>query len=101
MANRASVRGATPQGVQTSAEATAVQPIGSAPAIALDKTAVVSGSGSVGSRVTYRFDVTNTGMQTVSGVAVEDRGVVADFDIDGAILRGGAAREPGACGDGA
>ncbi|ROP73589.1 putative repeat protein (TIGR01451 family) [Frigoribacterium sp. PhB107] len=73
VANRASVRGATPQGVQTSAEATAVQPIGSAPAIALDKTAVVAGSGSVGSRVTYRFDVTNTGTQTVSGVTVEDR----------------------------
>ncbi|MBD8585883.1 DUF11 domain-containing protein [Frigoribacterium sp. CFBP 8766] len=73
VANRASVRGATPQGVQTSAEATAVQPIDSAPAIALDKTAVVAGSGSVGSRVTYRFDVTNTGSQTVSGVAVEDR----------------------------
>nr|WP_228507464.1 DUF11 domain-containing protein [Frigoribacterium sp. VKM Ac-2530] len=73
VANRAAVRGATPQGVQTSAEATAVQPIGSAPAIALDKTAVVAGSGSVGSRVTYRFDVTNTGTQTVSGVAVEDR----------------------------
>lgn len=38
---------------------------------------------------------------TLTGVAVEDRGVVADFDIDGAILRGGAAREPGACDDGA
>nr|WP_279589982.1 AraC family transcriptional regulator [Frigoribacterium faeni] len=73
VANRATVRGTTPQGVQTSAEATAVQPIASAPAIALDKTAVVAGSGSVGSRVTYRFDVTNTGSQTVSGVTVEDR----------------------------
>ncbi|MFS0867968.1 DUF2993 domain-containing protein [Microbacterium sp. 179-B 1A2 NHS] len=36
---------------------------------------------------------------TLVDVAIEDRGVVADFEIDSAILRDGAARQRGSCDD--
>lgn len=34
---------------------------------------------------------------TLTGVAIEDRGVVADFEIDSAILRDESAQRPGSC----
>jgi len=72
VANSATVRGTTPSGGSTTATASAVQEIPSAPAVTLTKSAVVGGQGTVGSRVTYRFDVVNTGTVTVSDVAVAD-----------------------------
>lgn len=36
---------------------------------------------------------------TLTGVAVEERGVVATFDIDSAILRDETAQQPGSCSD--
>ncbi|MEI2270503.1 hypothetical protein OHB93_14405 [Microbacterium sp. No. 7] len=34
---------------------------------------------------------------TLTGVSVAERGIVADFEIDSAILRDKAAQEPGSC----
>ncbi|WP_423920222.1 beta strand repeat-containing protein [Frigoribacterium sp. 2-23] len=72
VANRATIRGTTPSGTSSTASASATQALASSPSIALVKSAVMGGTGTVGSRITYRFDVSNTGNVTVSGVQVSD-----------------------------
>ncbi|MET0302766.1 MAG: hypothetical protein ABW040_01830, partial [Microbacteriaceae bacterium] len=73
ISNTATVSGRTPNGTPTST--TASQSIATAErtaTAAVAKTAVVSGSGSVGDRITYTITARNTGNTTLTGVTVTD-----------------------------
>lgn len=71
--NTAQVTGASPAGTRVSATgSTTVGMPASAPSMVLDKSATPSPFGGVGSAVTYRLAVTNTGNVTLSGISVSD-----------------------------
>ena len=72
VANRATASATTPSGTAVTTPASASAAITAAPGIAVAKSAVVGGTGRAGDTVTYRFDVSNTGTTTLTGVGVSD-----------------------------
>ncbi|GMA28798.1 beta strand repeat-containing protein [Arenivirga flava] len=72
--NTASASGRTPQGgtVSGSSPQTRVTTAAAAPAVTVQKTAAVSGSGIAGDVITYTFVARNAGNVTLTGVAVSD-----------------------------
>ncbi|CAO1654070.1 DUF11 domain-containing protein [Salinibacterium sp. NYA9b] len=73
VANTATTRGTPPTGAVVSATAPATVVVASNGALAVTKTgAVTSGTGGVGSTMTFSFSITNPGNVTMTGVAIVD-----------------------------
>ncbi|MBH0130282.1 DUF11 domain-containing protein [Salinibacterium sp. NK8237] len=73
VANTATTRGTPPTGAAVSATAPATVPVAANGALAVAKTgAVTSGTGGVGSTMTFSFSITNPGNVTMTGVAIAD-----------------------------
>ena len=73
LVNTATATGVTPQGTGTATTATEVTGMpGAAPALTLVKSAVPTPFGAVGSALTYRMAVTNSGNLTITNILVTD-----------------------------
>ncbi|MFF7291537.1 beta strand repeat-containing protein [Microbacterium sp. NPDC008134] len=73
VANTATARGTSPAGTAVEQTASATLPLTSGPAMTMTKTgSYTTGSGAVGSVITYRFTAQNTGNVTLTGVTVTD-----------------------------
>ncbi|QYH35052.1 DUF11 domain-containing protein [Salinibacterium sp. M195] len=73
VANTATTRGTPPTGAAVSATNPATVPVAANGALAVAKTgAVTSGTGGVGSTMTFSFTITNPGNVTMTGVAIAD-----------------------------
>ena len=79
-----SAGGSTPARIVSSPD-TVTTPLPAAPSVAIDKSLTTAGPYTVGQVLAYRFDVTNTGNVTLSGVTVID-GLIAVVSCPGGTL---------------
>ncbi|MBE7163166.1 MAG: DUF11 domain-containing protein, partial [Williamsia herbipolensis] len=70
--NTATASGTPPTGAAATSTASATVPLARTALLTLGKTAAVSGSGGVGSTITYTFTARNAGTVTLRGVTIND-----------------------------